>query len=52
MIWRGWFLLGREAFLTGASFGNDRHIRLSYATSLDKIRKGLDRMEAAFAKLK
>ena len=42
----------RIAVVAGASFGNDRHIRLSYATSLDKIRKGLDRMEAAFAKLK
>jgi len=42
----------RIAVVAGASFGDDRHIRLSYATSLEKIRKGLDRMEAAFAKLK
>jgi len=28
----------------GSGFGNDGHIRLSYATSMEKIREGLDRL--------
>ena len=42
----------RIAVVAGAAFGDDRCIRLSYATSLDHIRRGLDRMDAALAKLK
>jgi aspartate aminotransferase len=42
----------RIAVVGGAAFGDDRCIRLSYATSLDHIRRGLDRMDAALAKLK
>lgn len=42
----------RIAVVAGAPFGDDRCIRLSYATSLDHIRRGLDRMDAALAKLK
>jgi aspartate aminotransferase len=47
------FLLdeARIAVVAGAGFGADGHIRLSYATSLDKIRTGLDRMNAALSKL-
>jgi aspartate aminotransferase len=41
----------RIAVVAGAGFGADGHIRLSYATSLDKIRAGLDRMAAALSKL-
>lgn len=41
----------RVAVVAGAGFGADGHIRLSYATSLDKIRTGLDRMKAALSKL-
>jgi len=33
------------AVVPGAAFGNDRTIRLSYATSLDVIKKGLDRFQ-------
>jgi aspartate aminotransferase len=33
------------ATVPGSGFGNDEHIRLSYATSMEKIREGLDRME-------
>jgi aspartate aminotransferase len=29
----------------GIAFGDDRTIRLSYATGLDIIKKGLDRLE-------
>ncbi len=41
----------RIAVVAGAGFGADGHIRLSYATSLDKIRTGLDRMATALSKL-
>src|ERR1700730_1692304 len=33
------------AFVPGAAFGDDRTIRFSYATSLDVIKKGLDRFQ-------
>ena len=33
------------AVVPGVAFGNDATIRLSYATSLDVIKKGLDRLE-------
>lgn len=33
------------AVVPGSGFGNDEHIRLSYATSPEKIRQGLDRLE-------
>jgi aspartate aminotransferase len=33
------------AVIPGAAFGDDRTIRLSYATSLDIIKKGLDRFQ-------
>ncbi len=43
------FLLeeARVAVVPGADFGSDRHVRLSYACSLDTIREGLARIEAA-----
>jgi aspartate aminotransferase len=33
------------AVVPGVAFGDDRTVRLSYATSLDVIKKGLDRLE-------
>ena len=33
------------AVIPGIAFGDDRTVRLSYATSLDVIKKGLDRFE-------
>ncbi len=33
------------AVVPGAAFGDDRTIRLSYATSIDIIKKGLDRFQ-------
>ena len=33
------------AVVPGIAFGDDRTIRLSYATSLDVIKRGLDRFE-------
>ncbi len=41
----------RIAVVAGAGFGADGYVRLSYATSLDRIRTGLDRMSAALSKL-
>ncbi len=34
----------KVAAVPGAAFGSDQHIRISYATSLENIEKGLDRM--------
>lgn len=39
------------AVVPGSGFGADGHIRLSYATSTEKINKGLDRMDAALRRL-
>ncbi len=39
------------AVVPGIDFGHDNHIRLSYATSLDKIEEGLKRMKIAVMKL-
>jgi aspartate aminotransferase len=36
---------GNVAVIPGAAFGDDRTIRLSYATSIDVIKKGLDRFQ-------
>ena len=33
------------AVVPGIAFGDDRTVRLSYATSLDVIKKGMDRFE-------
>ena len=41
----------KVAVVPGEPFGSPHHIRMSYATSMDTIRRGLDRLEAAFAKL-
>jgi len=43
---------GRVALIPGGPFGNDNHIRLSYATSLDNIKKGVERVREAIALLK
>ncbi|SPP66401.1 pyridoxal phosphate-dependent aminotransferase [Nitrospira lenta] len=39
------------AVVPGEPFGSQHHIRLSYATSMDTITKGLNRIAAAFGKL-
>ncbi len=41
----------KVALVPGSAFGDDRYIRLSYATSMDNIKKGLDRIEDALGKL-
>ncbi len=39
------------AVVGGTDFGYPEHIRISYATSMENLRKGLDRIEAALGKL-
>lgn len=39
------------AVVPGIAFGNDNYVRLSYATSLEKIREGLDRIEDAVKRI-
>jgi aspartate aminotransferase len=39
----------KVAVVPGVSFGDDRCVRLSYATSMENIKKGLDRIEQALA---
>ena len=41
----------KVALVSGDAFGADAYIRLSYATSMENITKGLDRIEQAAAKL-
>jgi len=48
------FLLeeAKVAVVPGAEFGADGYIRISYATSMEEIKKGVDRIEEAVEKLK
>jgi aspartate aminotransferase len=41
----------RVAVVPGEPFGSPSHIRLSYATGIEAIMRGLDRMETALRKL-
>ncbi len=41
----------KVAVVPGAGFGLDNYVRLSYATSMDTIKKGLDRIESFLEKL-
>jgi aspartate aminotransferase len=47
------YLLDRAkvAVVPGSAFGDDSYIRISYATSMDNIKSGLDRIEKALAEL-
>ncbi|HEY6893480.1 MAG TPA: pyridoxal phosphate-dependent aminotransferase [Rhodanobacteraceae bacterium] len=47
------FLLekARVAVVPGVAFGSDDNVRISYATSMDRIREGVRRIEAALRKL-
>lgn len=44
--------LAHIAIVAGSGFGSDEYVRLSYATSMDKIEEGLNRMEALLARMK
>ena len=39
------------AVVPGDPFGSPSHLRLSYATTMEAINRGLDRMELALKKL-
>jgi len=41
----------RIAIVPGIGFGADNHVRISYATSMDNLKKALDRFEAGVAAL-
>ena len=41
----------KVAVVPGVAFGSDDHVRISYATSMDDIVKGMDRMEEALNRL-
>lgn len=48
------FLLdeARVAVVPGAAFGSDDHVRISYATSMERIREGVRRIDSAVNKLR
>jgi aspartate aminotransferase len=39
------------AVVPGSAFGKDGHVRISFATSMENLEKGLDRMEKALAQI-
>jgi len=41
----------RVAVVPGSAFGNDDYVRISYATSMERIQEGVKRLEAALAKI-
>ena len=41
----------KVAVVPGVAFGSDDHVRISYATSMDDIVKGMDRIEEALGRL-
>ena len=41
----------KVALVHGGAFGNDHHIRISYATSIDEIKKGVNRIKEAVNRL-
>jgi aspartate aminotransferase len=41
----------RVAVVPGIAFGSDDHVRISYATSMDRLREGVRRIESALRKL-
>lgn len=44
--------VAKVAVVPGIEFGSDKHVRISYATSMEEIIKGVDRIEEASGKLK
>ena len=41
----------KVAVVPGEPFGSPHHLRMSYATGMNAIRQGMDRLESAFSKL-
>jgi aspartate aminotransferase len=42
----------RVAVVPGSAFGSDDHVRISYATSMERLREGVRRIDAALKKLR
>lgn len=42
----------RVAVVPGSAFGNDDHVRISYATSMERLKEGVRRIESALGKLR
>jgi aspartate aminotransferase len=42
----------RVAVVPGSAFGSNDHVRISYATSMERLQEGVRRMESALAKLR
>jgi aspartate aminotransferase len=42
----------RVAVIPGSAFGNDDHVRISYATSMERLQEGVRRMDTALMKLR
>jgi len=42
----------RVAVVPGSAFGDDGYVRISYATSMERIREGVHRLQLAVAKLR
>jgi len=42
----------KVAVVPGIEFGADKYVRISYATSMEEIKKGVDRIEKAVERLK
>ena len=42
----------RVAVIPGAAFGSDDHVRISYATSMERLREGVRRIESALKNLR
>ena len=44
--------VAKVAVVPGAEFGSDKHVRISYALSMEEIIKGVDRIEEALERLR
>jgi aspartate aminotransferase len=42
----------RVAVIPGSAFGSDDHVRISYATSMERLQEGMRRIESALKKLR
>ena len=42
----------RVAVVPGSAFGSDAHVRISYATSMERLQEGVRRIDSALQKLR
>ena len=50
-VFAPWGDTASYALVPGGAFGSDEHIRISYATSMERLHEGVARMAKALAKL-